>query len=39
MKEFELPEIEINKFMIEDVITSSDGLGENETPVIPGGRG
>ena len=31
MKKFELPEIEITKFEIEDVITTSIP-GENETP-------
>lgn len=34
MKKYEAPEIDIEKFDIEDVITSSGGtdLGENELP-------
>lgn len=35
MKKFETPEIEITKFEVEDVITTSDfNLGDNETPPI-----
>lgn len=34
MKTFEIPEIELIKFNVEDVITASIGtdLGDNETP-------
>lgn len=32
MKKFEMPEIEVTKFEIEDVITTSAPRGENETP-------
>lgn len=32
MKKFETPEIEITKFEVEDVITASYELGDNETP-------
>ncbi len=32
MKVFEMPEIEVTKFEMEDVITTSDELGDNQTP-------
>ena len=32
MKTFEIPEIELTKFDVMDVITTSPGPGENETP-------
>lgn len=32
MKKYEMPEIEVEIFEVEDIITSS-GLGENETPL------
>lgn len=32
MKKFEIPEIEISVFEIEDVITTSGDLGEEELP-------
>lgn len=32
MKKFEMPEIEVIKFAVEDVITASGELGENELP-------
>lgn len=31
MKKFEIPEIEIAKFAIEDIITTSGGNGDNST--------
>ena len=36
MKKFELPEIEVIRFSVEDVIaTSNDGqLGPNDTPIL-----
>lgn len=33
---FEYPEIRISKFAVEDVITVSGELGENETPGVGG---
>ena len=33
---FEYPEIRISKFAVEEVITLSGGLGENETPGVGG---
>ena len=32
MKTFEIPEIELVKFNVEDVITTSIDVGENQTP-------
>lgn len=32
MKKFEMPEIEVTNFEVMDVITTSTGPGENETP-------
>ena len=34
MKTFETPAIELIKFEVEDVLTTS-GLGENQTPTAP----
>ena len=34
MKKFENPEIELIKFEVEDVLTTS-GLGDNQTPTAP----
>lgn len=31
MKKFETPEIEVEKFSIEDIITTSTGNGDNNT--------
>ena len=31
MKKFETPEIEVTKFAVEDVITTSNGNGDNGT--------
>ncbi len=31
MKTYEMPEIRVETFMVEDIITTSGGLGENDT--------
>lgn len=33
MRKFEIPEIEVIKFAVEDVITASGDLGEEELPM------
>lgn len=33
MKAFEIPEIEVVKFNVEDVITTSGNLGQDELPM------
>lgn len=33
MKKFENPQIEVINFAVEDIITTSGNLGENETPI------
>lgn len=33
MKTYEMPEIQIEVFEVEDIITTS-GLGENDTPIM-----
>lgn len=35
MKTYERPEIKIEKFEVEDIITSSSILDDNETPPAP----
>lgn len=37
MKQFANPVIELSNFAMEDVVTTSTTLGENESPTIPGG--
>ena len=37
MKIFENPRIEIMTMEVEDVITTSGGLDEDETPTVPAG--
>jgi len=39
MKKFEVPDIQVEKFGVEDVITTSSTGNENQTPTIPGGFG
>lgn len=36
MKQFEMPSIEVDFFHVEDVVTTSVELCENETPMRPG---